>query len=528
MKSDKTQKIISTIENILEEKFISSQFAIDNFGENIDYDLDDDQEMGPDGPKIKVLITINDVPEYRLSDVSKNYKNYEFAISAWGKKYDIILDTIYTDEEEETVTISFDAYDTYPYEKYEDLDKTILTIEQAAELAIERLEINNFGGEENDHIRQIKKAIKSGTPQAILKVLKQSIHWIGMCNIEHSEDQFNSSIMEAISRSNIKAPSIVEREEIIKKAITFPGYSKKEIEAINKWDFADGFSIVNPKEITKELIIKDPVEMYALDLRDGSDFLIDSSHDLYKMKDSGDYAFGKEIAKRGKKIGKNKDAGIPIVYLLNRLLTEPELNYITKQGITISESAYDDAPDSDASNNIVILNPWVKKIDAREMKAILIDSMGSKKEFEYSVVRELKDYGKITNTNKTNSHDSSNDKTSELQNNVNILLKLKYGITIEDAGMDDVFFNQAVINNESPEEIVSAHAEKYELTPISSDIYNNGGPIASEIKYKCQLKDRKGNVIGDYEFSYKEDDYAKKSLQAMGVEMHIGDTINWV
>ena len=67
--------------------------------------------------------------------------------------------------------------------------------------------------------------------------------------------------------------------------------SPEKINAIKAWKFDESFDLIKPRQVKSNILKK---EVYALDLRDGSEFLIDASHNLQRLIDSNDFAFGTE------------------------------------------------------------------------------------------------------------------------------------------------------------------------------------------------------------------------------------------
>jgi len=59
-------------------------------------------------------------------------------------------------------------------------------------------------------------------------------------------------------------------------------------------DFRHDFNIINPKEMVKFVDKLRDGELYALDLRDGTEFLLDEDHDHLGIINSGDFWFGTE------------------------------------------------------------------------------------------------------------------------------------------------------------------------------------------------------------------------------------------
>jgi hypothetical protein len=71
------------------------------------------------------------------------------------------------------------------------------------------------------------------------------------------------------------------------------GYRLEDTDAIRDFEFDEYFTIVPPDAD------KVKIGIYALDLRDGSDFLIDESNNIDELIGSGDFAFGIEKSEKG-------------------------------------------------------------------------------------------------------------------------------------------------------------------------------------------------------------------------------------
>ncbi|MGQ0829208.1 MAG: hypothetical protein ACT4ON_12540 [Bacteroidota bacterium] len=110
-------------------------------------------------------------------------------------------------------------------------------------------------------------------------------------NIERSP---NSPYISSTQLTGIK--ELWDNAKIIPSGVsgTRSYYDKNIIKSLKQWGFHKYFDLVEPKQI------KQKHEVYALDLRDGSDFLIDSHHNLQQLINSYDFAFGIEKTNKSK------------------------------------------------------------------------------------------------------------------------------------------------------------------------------------------------------------------------------------
>jgi hypothetical protein len=141
---------------------------------------------------------------------------------------------------------------------------------------------------------------------------------------------------------------------------------------------------------------------------------------------------------------------------------------------------------------------------------------------------------------KSNKNDSKAEKKSKAEDGivvetitdpmmleVDAELKEKYGVTIQDIGVNEDWWEKIKDKNYSTQQIVEMLTKDYSLTPISPQKENSKktDDESEESMYICLVKDSQGNVLSKYKLAYNDETYAKMFLDAIGIRLRNGDRI---
>lgn len=132
---------------------------------------------------------------------------------------------------------------------------------------------------------------------------------------------------------------------------------------------------------------------------------------------------------------------------------------------------------------------------------------------------------KHSETKKSKSKETKSKKEkSDITKTIEQELKSKYGIMLSDLDIEEEDLQK--YKDISPRKMVESIAKDYDLIPISPEKSKHIETPKSG-SYTCLLKNSKGETIGKYEVTYKDDEYAKTLLETIGVKLKIGDKIEF-
>ncbi len=94
---------IERVHDLFEEDFLNQQFVKDMFGENPDYDLDNDTKQSPSGLLKTVWIEIKNPNDEAVKALDKDYKTFAKPFEEWAKKNNLSDPEITTSDD----TINF-------------------------------------------------------------------------------------------------------------------------------------------------------------------------------------------------------------------------------------------------------------------------------------------------------------------------------------------------------------------------------------------------------------------------------------
>ncbi len=331
------------LESIIENNLFSQSFMIELVGEDPEYDLDSDIAMDTDDArnpikKTQILVEIK-ADQNAIDKIEKDYAYYVSTIKSWAKGYDTdsYFDSILTTDN--SITFVFDVPsedDKWQPEQYlenEQVNENARDIDKAAngksvknknELALEaypRLindEYNPLDDDNEEYRNAWIKGYDSRQPEidklkgGILLVIESgdvvswnkssgAFHVIGThegsatiseINADPDRDYKGSHKAEISDLKLIQKGagniSKLENDGILPNE---GFYEQSTIDAIKSYD--DGSSdlkFIQPKDV---IAAAEKNEVYAFDLRDGSDFMISerSPEDILKIMESGNFAF---------------------------------------------------------------------------------------------------------------------------------------------------------------------------------------------------------------------------------------------
>jgi len=96
---------IEKVQDLFETDFLEQQFVKDSFGENPDYDIDNDTTPSPEGGLDKIVwIEIKNPTDEAKQAIDKDYKTFAKPFEEWAAKHDLYNPEITTSDDEDTAS----------------------------------------------------------------------------------------------------------------------------------------------------------------------------------------------------------------------------------------------------------------------------------------------------------------------------------------------------------------------------------------------------------------------------------------